>query len=120
MPRFGRRWCHRHRRGRIGRRPKPVIIGKTPPIQGFNPFPPQPVPPEPIILEAAEIEALRLIDMEKLSFDEAGQRMNISRNTVWRLAESARRKIIVAILEGRQIIIREAEPRPPPTFNQQL
>ena len=109
MPRFRRRWCHRHRRGKIGRRPKPVIIGVTPPIQGFNPFPPTPTPLEPIILEAAEVEALRLVDLEKHSFEEAGQKMNISRNTVWRLAENARRKIITAILQGRPIIIRPAQ-----------
>ena len=113
MPRFGQRWCHRRRRGRIGRRPKPVMIGVTPPIQGFNPYPPPPTPQEPIILEAAEVEALRLIDLEKCSFEEAGQRMNISRNTVWRLAESARRKIITAILQGRPIFIRPAQPPPP-------
>jgi len=114
MPRFHRRWCHRRRRGRIGRPPKPVTIGATLPIQGFNPFPFPPVPPEPIVLEAAEVEALRLVDLEKCSFNEAGQKMNVSRNTVWRLAESARRKIITAIVEGRPIVIRKAEPPPPP------
>ena len=114
MSRFNRRWCHRRRRGRIGRPPKPVTIGVTPPIQGFNPFPFPQIPPEPVVLEAAEVEALRLVDLEKCSFSEAGQRMNVSRNTVWRLAESARRKIIMAILEGRPILIRKAELHPPP------
>jgi len=112
MPRVRRRWCHRLRRGRIGRPPKPVTVGVTPPIQGFNPFPFPPVPLEPVALEVAEIEALRLVDLEKCSFNEAGQRMNVSRNTVWRLTESARRKIIMAILEGRPIVVRRAEPLP--------
>lgn len=104
MPRFGQGWCHRYKRGRMGRNPKPVIINTIPPIQGFNPFP-SPVLQEPIILEVAEVEALRLIDLEKFSFEEAGQKMNVSRNTVWRLVESARRKIITAIMQGRPIII---------------
>ncbi|RLI42438.1 hypothetical protein DRO59_04145 [Candidatus Bathyarchaeota archaeon] len=101
MPRR-RRWIIRTRRGKRGRPPKPVIINFAPPIRGFTPLPPTNLPP--IVLEAAEIEALRLVDLEKCSFVEAGRRMSISRNTVWRLVENARRKIITAILEGRPIV----------------
>jgi len=78
------------------------------PIQRFDPFPPLGL--NPIVLEAAEIEALRLVDLEKCTFNEAGKRMNVSRNTVWRLAESARRKLATAILEGRPIIIQRIQP----------
>lgn len=106
-----RRWCHRRRRGSIGRPPKPVRIGFIPPIRRFEPLPPSGFPP--VILEAAEIEALRLIDFEGLSFEEAGVRMNVSRNTVWRLATTARRKIMCAIIEGRPIVIRPAGEIPP-------
>lgn len=109
MPGFG--WCHRHRRGRTGRMPKPVNIGIIPSVRGFNPFPP--TLEEPVVLEAAEMEALRLVDLEKCSFEEAGRRMNVSRNTVWRLAESARRKIITAIIYGKPIIIDMAGLQPP-------
>jgi predicted DNA-binding protein (UPF0251 family) len=31
--------------------------------------------------------------------------MNVSRNTVWRLVESGREKLVRAIIEGRPIII---------------
>lgn len=55
----------------------------------------------------AEIEVLRLIDLEKLSFEEAGIRMNVSRNTVWCLVENAREKIIKALIDGRPIIIQK-------------
>ncbi|RLG89318.1 hypothetical protein DRO34_07325 [Candidatus Bathyarchaeota archaeon] len=106
-----RRLCHRRRQGPIGRPPKPVRIGFIPPIRRFDPFPPSGFPP--VILEAAEIEALRLVDLEGLSFEEAGTRMNVSRNTVWRLAGNARRKIMCAIMEGRPIIIRPAGEPPP-------
>ncbi|MDI6806155.1 MAG: DUF134 domain-containing protein [Candidatus Bathyarchaeia archaeon] len=64
---------------------------------------------EPIYLEPAEIEALKLIDLEKLCFEEAGARMGVSRNTVWRLVESAREKLIKAIFEGREVIVQKEE-----------
>jgi len=104
MQRRRHRWCRRKRRGRIGRPPKPVTIRFASPIQRLDPFPPTGL--TPVVLEAAEVEALRLVDLEKCTFDEAGKRMNVSRNTVWRLSKSARRKLITAILEGRPIIIR--------------
>jgi len=107
-----RRWCRRRRHGPIGRPPKPVRIGFVPPIRRFEPFPPSGFPP--VMLEAAEIEALRLVDLEKHSFDEAGRRMNVSRNTVWRLAENARRKLISAIIEGRPIVLQPVWEPPPP------
>ncbi|MEM2105459.1 MAG: DUF134 domain-containing protein [Candidatus Bathyarchaeia archaeon] len=58
-------------------------------------------------LDLAEVEALKLIDLEKLSFEEAGARMGVSRNTVWRLVESAREKIVKAIIENREIRIQK-------------
>ncbi|ABL79158.1 DUF134 domain-containing protein [Thermofilum pendens] len=103
MPGHG--WCYRHRRGRIGRPPKPVSVGFLPSVQGFNPYPPPPLPIEPVVLEPAEVEALRLVDLEKLSYEEAGARMGVSRTTVWRLVESGREKLVSAILEGRPIVI---------------
>ena len=102
------KWCHRCRKGRIGRKPKPVIINTFPSVQGFSPLPQPQAPLEPVVLEAAEVEALRLVDLEKCSFEEAGRRMNISRSTVWRLVESGRRKLITAIVEGRPILISPA------------
>jgi len=54
-----------------------------------------------------ELEALKLIDLENLSFEEAGMRMNTSRNTIWRIVKSAREKIVKALIEGREIIIQK-------------
>jgi len=31
--------------------------------------------------------------------------MSVSRNTVWRLVESGREKLVKAILEGREVVI---------------
>jgi hypothetical protein len=103
----GWQWRRRRRHGRVGRPPKPIAITSSPTIQKLEPTPKKDL--EPIYLETAEIEALRLIDLEKLSFEEAGERMMVSRNTVWRLVESAREKLIKAILEGREIIIQKEE-----------
>jgi predicted DNA-binding protein (UPF0251 family) len=77
-------WRGRHRYGGRGRFPKPVTLGRIPPITSFIPNPSG--TPEPIFIEFAEVEAFRLVDMEGLSQEEAGQRMSISRGTIWRLA----------------------------------
>lgn len=56
-------------------------------------------------MEPAEIEALRLVDLEGLSQEEAGERMGVSRGTVWRLVQSARKKTAQALTEGRPLQI---------------
>lgn len=96
-------WRRRLRRGKRGRLPKPIILGMTPPAVNFTPNPPQNL--EPIFLEYAELEAFRLVDFEGLSQEEAGQRMGVSRGTVWRLVQRARRKVAQALSEGRPICI---------------
>ena len=74
-----------------------------PPINSFMPHPPRNLPP--VSIDVAEAEAFRLVDMEGLSQEEAGQKMNISRGTIWRLVQSARRKAAQALSEGRPILI---------------
>jgi predicted DNA-binding protein (UPF0251 family) len=96
-------WRYRHRRGRRGRFPKPISIEKAPTIDQLTPTPEG--NPEPIYIEPAELEVLRLVDFEGLSQEEAGVKMGVSRGTVWRLVQSARRKIAQALSEGRAIRI---------------
>jgi hypothetical protein len=96
-------WRFRHRRGRRGRLPKPINIEKAPTIDRFTPAPQQ--NPEPIFIDPTELEALRLVDLEGLSQGEAGARMGVSRGTVWRLIQSARRKTAQALSEGRPLRI---------------
>ena len=96
-------WRRRRRRGRRGRFPKPISIEKTPTVNRFIPTPQQ--NPDPIYIEPAELEALRLVDFEGLSQEEAGARMGVSRGTVWRLIQSARKKTAQALTEGRPIRI---------------
>lgn len=59
-----------------------------------------------MVLDGAELEALRLVDLEGLSQEETGARMGVSRGTVWRLLQETRRKIAAALSEGRRIDIR--------------
>ncbi len=75
----------------------------TPPITGLTPNPSRNL--TPIFIDRAELEALRLVDLEGLSQEEAGQKMGISRGTVWRLIQSARKKTAQALTEGRPIQI---------------
>jgi predicted DNA-binding protein (UPF0251 family) len=65
---------------------------------------------EPVFLEMAELEAFRLVDMQGLSQEAAGQRMGVSRGTVWRLVQSARKKTAQALSEGRPIQIAPSTP----------
>ena len=93
----------RRRRGLRGRFPKPVNI----PIPSkINKFTPQPrIVDEEIILEHAEIEALRLVDLEGLSQEQAGEQMGVSRGTIWRFLQSAREKVARALTEGITITV---------------
>jgi predicted DNA-binding protein (UPF0251 family) len=94
-------WRHRH--GRRGRNPKPITIENPPKNTRFTPHTQTTQPP--IILDLAEVEAQRLVDLEGLSQEEAGEKMGISRGTVWRLVQSARKKMSQALTEGRPLQI---------------
>jgi predicted DNA-binding protein (UPF0251 family) len=59
----------------------------------------------PIHIDLAETEVLRLVDLEGLYQEQAGNSMNISRGTVWRLLASAREKVTRSIFEGRPLVI---------------
>ena len=88
--------------------PTPIFIGHQPPAETFVPQPSSGGPP--IHIEHAEVEALRLVDLEGLSQEEAGERMGVSRGTVWRLLQEARRKTAQALTEGRRIEISTSQP----------
>ena len=108
--------CGRGRgRGRGCRRGRP-ILPRNMNIPNFRQFVPV-IPPElienlntqPIYIFFDEFEAVRLVDLEHLTQDEAGEKMNISRGTIWRLLQSGREKIVTALVEGRQFFIIKRE-----------
>ena len=79
------------------------MLGMTPPVNSFTPNPSRNL--GPIFMEMAELEAFRLVDLEGLSQEEAGRKMGVSRGTIWRLVQSARRKTAQALSEGRPLSI---------------
>ena len=60
---------------------------------------------DPIHIDLAEVEVLRLVDLEGLYQEQAGKTMGISRGTVWRLLASAREKVTRSIYEGRPLVV---------------
>ena len=60
---------------------------------------------ESFIIEPAEVEALRLVDLEGLSQEEAGLEMGVSRGTVWRFLQSVRKKVTQALTEGKPLTV---------------
>ncbi|OYT25430.1 MAG: hypothetical protein B6V02_03765 [Thermoprotei archaeon ex4572_64] len=100
-------WCWRYGRRGPGRRPKPRFISSIPNEVTFIPrtrdgkF----VSNEPICLAPDEIEALKLVYLEDLTQEEAALRMGISRGTLWRILDDARKKLVKAIIELRPIVI---------------
>ena len=82
------------------------MIGFIPQVRHFYPaLPPVTQPKTPIFMTYEEFEALRLVDYEGLTQEEAGRRMGVSRGTVWRALNSARKKVAQMLVEGRELII---------------
>ena len=52
-------------------------------------------------LSKAELEALRLVDEQNLTQEQAAERMQISRGTLWRILQQARKKLISALNSGK-------------------
>ena len=60
---------------------------------------------EHVSLLAEELEALRLADLEGLSQAESAESMGISRSTFQRIVSSARRRVALALVEGRALVL---------------
>ena len=52
-----------------------------------------------------EYEVIRLIDLNKLTHEQASKQMNISRTTVSEIYEMARYKIANSLVHGRPLLI---------------
>ena len=61
------------------------------------------------VLKMDEVEALRLCDVEELKQEEAAKKMNISQPTLYRLLNTARKKLASAIINGKAIKIENGE-----------
>jgi predicted DNA-binding protein (UPF0251 family) len=70
---------------------------------------------QPVIISYDELEALRLVDYQGLTQEEAAQKMMVSRGTVWRCLDSARKKVATMLVEGRELVIGDTRSQPLPT-----
>lgn len=98
MPRW--RWRRGKRKG-PGRPTSDLYLSSKPEVNRFIPEPE--TDKEPIEVTFPEFNTLVLVDLEGLTQVEAGERMGVSRGTVYRLYTSARKKISKALYEGRPI-----------------
>lgn len=80
-------------------------IHQPPGMKGFRPFGMQTCADKPVLLSFEEYESLRLVSYEKLSQEEAAERMNVSRPTLTRIYNSAIETIAKAFVEGKGIEI---------------
>lgn len=60
---------------------------------------------ESVVLTVDEYEAIRLIDHEGFTQEECGNFMKIARTTVQEIYTNARRKISVALIEAKPLLI---------------
>lgn len=63
----------------------------------------------PVHIHRDELEAMRLCDYDRLTQEEAGKRMGVSRGTVQRIVTMARSKIAGALSQGCSIILVDDE-----------
>jgi predicted DNA-binding protein (UPF0251 family) len=61
---------------------------------------------EEVMLTVDEFEAIRLTDLEGLYQADAAEKMNISRQTLGRILESAHKKIADALVNGKALLIK--------------
>jgi len=87
-------------------RPKRKRSVESPPkMEGFKPFGIPMSKLEHVTLLYEEYEAFRLMDYEGLNQTEAAEKMNVSRPTVTRIYNRARKTIAKALVEGNAIFI---------------
>ena len=114
-----RRW--RWRGGPVagpGRPMKPRWIGIRPEASRFSPSMRTSNEPlqQPVMITYDELEALRLVDYQGLTQEEAAQKMMVSRGTVWRCLDSARKKVATMLVEGRELVIGDTRSHASPAY----
>jgi predicted DNA-binding protein (UPF0251 family) len=88
--------------------PRPPIersVGGVPRITLFKPAGVPARELEQLQLAVDELEAIRLVDLEGLSHEQAAEAMGVSRQTVGRVLERGRAKVAEALVEGKAILI---------------
>lgn len=87
-------------------RPKQCRRIVSPPLmQGYKPFGIPRGTLEKVELQIDEYESIRLLDYVGLNQVQAAEMMNVSRPTLTRIYENARKSIAKAFVEGKMIVI---------------
>ena len=74
-------------------------------MKGFKPFGIPRKMLDEVTLLYDEYEAIRLVDCEGLHHEKAAEQMNVSRPTLTRIYEKARKTVALALVEGKMINI---------------
>ena len=88
--------------------PRPPIeraVGGVPRVTLFKPAGVPGRDLEQLPLAIDELEAIRLVDLEGLSHEQAAAAMGVSRQTVGRVLERGRAKVAEALVDGKAILI---------------
>lgn len=80
-------------------------ICNPPLMQGFKPYGIPRHLLSSVSLQFDEYEAIRLLDYEGMNQEQAALQMNVSRPTLTRIYEKARKTIALALVEGKMIVI---------------
>jgi predicted DNA-binding protein (UPF0251 family) len=81
------------------------ILQELPAVKGFRPLWMRTNYSRAISLKLEEYEVLRLIDYEDMIQEQVAELMGVSRPTVTRIYNSARKKLGTALVEGRTFVI---------------
>ena len=83
------------------------LVCALPGVQGLQPI--GVCPQGEVYLDYDEYEVIRLLDCEGVSQEECAARMDVSRPTVTRMYEQARRKLADSLVNGRRLLLRPVE-----------
>jgi len=87
-------------------RPKQFRKMVSPPLmKGYKPFGISRFELETVVLSFDEYETIRLLDYVGLTQEQASEQMNVSRPTLTRIYENARKSMAKAFVEGKMILI---------------
>jgi uncharacterized protein len=89
----------------MARPPIERVITGLPPVTLFKPAGVPGHELEHVPLTVDELEAMRLVDLEGLSHEQAASAMGVSRQTVGRVLEAARATVTEALVSGKAIVI---------------
>lgn len=88
------------------RRKRNRRIQVPPVIKGMSVFGVRGRKSNEVTLRIEEYEAIRLLDYQNLTQEQAAVHMDVSRPTLTRIYEEARNKVATAFVEGRDLIFR--------------